>query len=47
MRMGENLKQYLDNTVSWGVVAGQYNESYELAREAVATGKQVQLPLEF
>lgn len=47
MRMGENLKQYLDNTVSWSVVAGQYNESYELAREAVATGKQVQLPLEF
>jgi glycosyltransferase involved in cell wall biosynthesis len=47
MRMGENLKRYLDNVVSWEVVAAQYEDAYDLAREATRTGKPVQLPLEF
>jgi len=47
MRMGENLKTYLDKVVSWDVVAEQYNEAYELARHATQTGKIVQLPMEF
>ncbi len=47
MRMGENLKDYLDNVVSWDVVAEQYNEAYDLAREATKTGKPVLQPLEF
>ena len=47
MRMGENLKQYLDTVVSWDVVAEQYNEAYKLAAEATSSGKPVQLPLEF
>ena len=47
MRMGENLKKYLDEVVSWEVVAGQYEEAYDLARQAVKTGKPVTLPLEF
>lgn len=47
MRMGENLKQYLDEVVSWDVVGEQYNEAYELARDAQKTGKHVELPLEF
>ena len=47
MRMGENLKQYLDTVVSWDVVAEQYNEAYALAAEATSSGKPVQLPLEF
>ena len=47
MRMGENLKQYLDQVVSWDVVAEQYNEAYELARRATNTGKVAQLPMEF
>jgi glycosyltransferase involved in cell wall biosynthesis len=47
LRMGENLKTYLDQVVSWDVVADQYNESYELAREAKRTAKPVQLPMEF
>ncbi len=47
MRMGENLKQYLDQIVSWDVVAQQYNEAYELARHATNTGKVAQLPMEF
>ncbi|MBS3733398.1 MAG: glycosyltransferase [Phycisphaerae bacterium] len=47
MRMGENLKRYLDEVVAWEIVTKQYDEAYELAREAIKTGKPVQLPLEF
>ena len=47
LRMGENLKRYLDRVVSWNVVAEQYNEAYELANEALRTHKPVLLPLEF
>ena len=47
MRMGEGLKRYLDEVVSWDVVARQYNEAYKLARLAKKSGKPVQLPLEF
>ena len=47
MRMGENLKKYLDDVVSWDIVAEQYNEAYELARNAKTTSKPVLLPLEF
>lgn len=47
MRLGENLKLYLDNVVSWDVVAEQYNEAYELARTAKKTGKPVLQPMEF
>jgi len=47
MRMGENLKRYLDEVVSWDLVAEQYNEAYRLARTSTKTGKPVLLPLEF
>jgi glycosyltransferase involved in cell wall biosynthesis len=47
LRLGENLKKYLDEVVSWELVASQYNEAYELARQSVATGQPVELPLEF
>ena len=47
LRLGENLKKYLDEAVSWELVANQYNEAYELARQSVATGQPVELPLEF
>jgi 1,2-diacylglycerol 3-alpha-glucosyltransferase len=47
LRLGENLKTYLDEVVSWELVARQYNEAYELARQSVATGLPVELPLEF
>src|SRR5208283_930968 len=47
LRLGENLKKYLDEVVSWELVAKQYNEAYELARQSVATGQPVELPLEF
>lgn len=45
--LGSNLKQYLDNVVSWDVVAQQYNEAYRLARKAVRTGNPVALDPEF
>lgn len=47
MELGGNLKRYLDNKVSWEVVARQYNEAYMLARRATSTGKPVVLDLEF
>ena len=41
------MKKYLENVVSWTVVARQYNEAYELARNAVKTGKKSEFPQEF
>jgi glycosyltransferase involved in cell wall biosynthesis len=47
MRLGNNLRDYLDDVVSWDVVAGQYNEAYRLARASALDGKPVQLDVEF
>ncbi|MHC4562306.1 MAG: glycosyltransferase family protein [Planctomycetota bacterium] len=47
MDLGTRLKRYLDNVVSWDVVAGQYNEAYALARQAIETNRPVELPKEF
>jgi 1,2-diacylglycerol 3-alpha-glucosyltransferase len=47
LRLGENLKKYLDQVVSWELVASQYNEAYELARQSIESGRAVELPLEF
>jgi len=45
--LGESLKWYLENRVSWDVVVPQYLQVYEDARLAKATGKPVDYPLEF
>jgi len=47
MKLGSKLKTYLDEVVSWEVVAKQYSESYEIARNAVKTGKKPEFPMEF
>ncbi len=47
MRLGENLKRYLEEEVSWQVVARQYGKAYALARNAKRTGKPVVLEPEF
>ncbi len=47
LKFGENLKKYLDSTVSWDIVAKQYNNAYELAREAKISGNLVKLEKEF
>jgi len=47
IQLGNNLKKYLDDVVSWEVVAKQYNKAYLLANKSVESGKKVTLPLEF
>jgi glycosyltransferase involved in cell wall biosynthesis len=47
MNLGNNLERYLDEVVSWDVVAEQYNEAYHQADSAVKTKKPVVLPMEF
>lgn len=47
LRLGENLRRYLDEVVSWEIVAQHYLKAYKLAREAKRTGKPVDLALEF
>jgi glycosyltransferase involved in cell wall biosynthesis len=47
LSLGANLKRYLDQVVSWEIVAQQYNHAYELAREAKRTGYPVALEPEF
>lgn len=47
MKLGDNLRHYLDEVVSWEVVARQYNEAYELARQTFKTAVPVKLPDEF
>jgi 1,2-diacylglycerol 3-alpha-glucosyltransferase len=47
LALGENLKKYLENVVSWEVVARQYHAAYELARAALRSGRPVVLEPEF
>ncbi len=47
MTLGDNLKRYLDQIVSWELVAREYDEAYRLAREATLTGKKTEFPPEF
>ncbi len=45
--LGENLKKYLENVVSWERIAEQYTEAYTLARNTKKMGIKVELPMEF
>ena len=47
MELGGNLKRYLEDVISWRVVAEQYDEAYEIARRANRTGERAVLPPEF
>ncbi len=47
LQLGENLKRYLEEVVSWEVVAQQYKAAYEMAREAKRTGRRVVVDPEF
>jgi glycosyltransferase involved in cell wall biosynthesis len=47
MELGSRLKQYLDEVVSWDVVAEQYNDAYYMARDAKHADQLVDLPKEF
>jgi glycosyltransferase involved in cell wall biosynthesis len=45
--LSNNLKRYLESTVSWEVVANQYAEAHEISSIAKMQGKKVELPMEF
>lgn len=45
--LGNNLRRYLEEVVSWEIVSRQYDEAYDLAREAKQKGKKIEIPLEF
>ncbi len=45
--LGESLKWYLENRVSWDVVVPQYLKVYEDAYKAKETGSSVEYPQEF
>lgn len=45
--LARNLQRYLDTVVSWEIVAAQYQQAYEMAREAKRSGKRVELSPEF
>ncbi|MBW2146184.1 MAG: hypothetical protein JRG73_03520 [Deltaproteobacteria bacterium] len=47
IQLGEKLKRYLENVVSWEVVARQYNEAYAMARKAKRTNTKIELAMEF
>jgi glycosyltransferase involved in cell wall biosynthesis len=47
LTLGNNLKRYLEQVVSWERVAGQYNKAYELARDAAFFNRPVVLGPEF
>ena len=46
-KLGENLKRYLDQTVSWEVVASQYYQAYAMASNAKAGHLSIDIPPEF
>lgn len=47
MNLRESLKQYLDEVVSWNVVAEQYNEAYEIASDWKRKKKEINIESEF
>ena len=47
LTLGENLRSYLDEVVSWELVAKQYFQAYELARESKRSGQRAVLDSEF
>ncbi len=47
VELGNNLKRYLDEVVSWDIVARQYDEAYDLARKWVLDEVPVNIPTDF
>ncbi len=47
LKLGENLRRYLDDVVSWEIVAKQYLEAYRLVREAKSSSSCINLEPEF
>ena len=47
IQLGDHLKYYLDNVVSWEIVTRQYFEAYQLANDQKRKGKEILIPPEF
>ena len=47
LELGHNLETYLDGTVSWTVVAQQYEQAHELAPSSIRFSLPVELPSEY
>jgi len=47
MQLGSKLHKYLEDVVSWEVVAKQYSDAYKVARKAVKSGERAVYPPEF
>ncbi len=47
MALGNHLEHYLDDVVSWEVVAGQYHEAYRMANREIHEDKPVYIRPEF
>jgi len=47
LTLGASVKRYLDEVVSWKIVAGQYDEAYDLARRSKRKGEKAFIPAEF
>ncbi len=47
MTFGENLKRYLEEVVSWEIIANKYNQAYDLARNAKISKKPIIIEPEF
>ncbi len=45
-KLAENLHRYLEEVVSWEIVARHYTEAYDVAHEAWESGTPVVLPME-
>ncbi|MGE5329431.1 MAG: glycosyltransferase [Deltaproteobacteria bacterium] len=45
--LGNNLKEYLEEVVSWNIVAQQYNEAYKLASDWKRKKKKINIKSEF
>ncbi|MDD3628729.1 MAG: glycosyltransferase, partial [Actinomycetota bacterium] len=46
-RLSENLKRYLNEVVSWEIIAKKYKNAYKLARLKKRAGKEVDIPPDF
>lgn len=47
IELGSNQKKYLEETVSWNIVAEQYKEAYRLASDWKRKKKKINIPSEF
>ena len=46
-KLSENLKRYLEEVVSWEIIAKKYKSAYKLARLKKRAGKEVDIPPDF